>query len=114
MWRCAAGVGVCVGYGGCAGRWTALGAAGRDRRSRRTPARWAEEGRLSQKVVAERSGMSQPALSRIEGGGGIPDIATLLCLGAATGVRFRVEPVVDDDTTEIEPLTVHHRQLTTA
>ncbi|MFB9674638.1 helix-turn-helix domain-containing protein [Streptosporangium vulgare] len=69
---------------------------------------------LSQKVVAERSGMSQPALSRIEGGGGIPDIATLLRLGAAMGVRFRVELVVDDDTTEIEPLTVHHRQLTNA
>ncbi|MED7926646.1 helix-turn-helix transcriptional regulator [Nonomuraea bangladeshensis] len=69
---------------------------------------------LSQKVVAERAGMSQPALSRIEGGGGIPDIATLLRLGAAMGVRFRVELVVDDDTTEIEPLTVHHRQLANA
>ncbi|GII85295.1 hypothetical protein Ssi03_32850 [Sphaerisporangium siamense] len=69
---------------------------------------------LSQKVVAERAGMSQPALSRIEGGGGIPDIATLLRLGMAMGVRFRVELVDDDDTTEIEPLTVHHRQLANA
>ncbi|TDE53623.1 XRE family transcriptional regulator [Nonomuraea mesophila] len=67
---------------------------------------------LSQKVVAERSGMSQPALSRIEGGGGIPDMATLLRLGAAMGVRLRVELVVDnDDTAEVEPLTVRHRQL---
>lgn len=41
---------------------------------------------LSQKVVTERSGMSQPALSRIEAGGGIPDIATPLRLGAATGL----------------------------
>lgn len=65
---------------------------------------------LSQKLVAERAGMSQPALSRIEGGGGIPDIATLLRLGAAMGVRFHVELVTDDDVTEVEPLTVHHRQ----
>ncbi|WP_083949477.1 helix-turn-helix domain-containing protein [Herbidospora yilanensis] len=69
---------------------------------------------LSQKVVAERAGMSQPALSRIESGGGIPDIATLVRLGAAMGVRFRVELIVDDDTTEIEPLTVHHRQVANA
>lgn len=58
--------------------------------------------------------MSQPALSRIEGGGGIPDIATLLRLGVAMGVRFRVELVVGDDATGIEPLTVHHRQVVNA
>jgi transcriptional regulator with XRE-family HTH domain len=69
---------------------------------------------LSQRVVAERARMSQPALSRIEGGGGIPDIATLLRLGEAMGVRFRVELVTDDDVTEVEPLTVHHRQLANA
>lgn len=40
---------------------------------------------LSRKVVAERSGVSELALSRIEGGGGIPDISTLLRLGAALG-----------------------------
>ena len=55
-----------------------------------------------------------PALSRIEGGGGIPDIATLLRLGVAMGVRFRVELVTDDDVTEVEPLTVHHRRLASA
>ncbi|MEU5876791.1 helix-turn-helix transcriptional regulator [Spirillospora sp. NPDC047279] len=69
---------------------------------------------LSQKVVAERAGMSQPALSRIEGGGGIPDIATLLRLGEAMGVRFRIELVSDEDVTEVEPLTVHHRPLANA
>lgn len=35
-----------IGYGGCAGRWTARGAAGRDRRPRRTPGRRAAEGRV--------------------------------------------------------------------
>ncbi|GIH91169.1 hypothetical protein Psi01_17990 [Planobispora siamensis] len=39
-------VGALVGYGGCAGRWTARVAAGRDRRPRRTPGRRAAEGRV--------------------------------------------------------------------
>jgi DNA-binding XRE family transcriptional regulator len=45
---------------------------------------------LTQKEVAERAGISQPALSRIELGGGVPDIETLRRLGNAMGVRFRV------------------------
>jgi transcriptional regulator with XRE-family HTH domain len=40
--------------------------------------------------VAERAGISQPALSRIELGGGVPDIETLRRLGNAMGVRFHV------------------------
>ena len=34
--------------------------------------------------------VSQPALSRIELGGGVPDIETLRRLGNAMGVRFHV------------------------
>jgi DNA-binding XRE family transcriptional regulator len=45
---------------------------------------------LTQKEVAERAGISQPALSRIELGGGMPDIETLRRLGNAMGVRFHV------------------------
>jgi transcriptional regulator with XRE-family HTH domain len=45
---------------------------------------------LTQKEVAERAGISQPALSRIELGGGVPDIETLRRLGKAMGVRFHV------------------------
>ena len=45
---------------------------------------------LTQKEVAERAGISQPALSRIELGGGVPDIETLRRLGNAMGVRFYV------------------------
>lgn len=45
---------------------------------------------LTQKEVAERAGISQPALSRIELGGGVPDIETLRRLGNAMGVRFHV------------------------
>lgn len=44
---------------------------------------------LTQKEVAERAGISQPALSRIELGG-VPDIETLRRLGNAMGVRFHV------------------------
>lgn len=45
---------------------------------------------LTQNEVAERAGISQPALSRIELGGGVPDIETLRRLGDAMGVRFHV------------------------
>jgi transcriptional regulator with XRE-family HTH domain len=45
---------------------------------------------LTQKEVAERAGISQPALSRIELGGGVPDIETLRRLGNAMSVRFHV------------------------
>ncbi|GAA3000563.1 hypothetical protein GCM10017559_21880 [Streptosporangium longisporum] len=38
--------GAFVGYGECAGRWTARAAAGRDRRPRRAPGRRAAEGRV--------------------------------------------------------------------
>ena len=55
---------------------------------------------LTQKEVAERAGISQPALSRIELGGGVPDIETLRRLGNAMGVRFRV--IVGDEAAEQE------------
>jgi len=56
---------------------------------------------LTQKEVAERAGISQPALSRIElGGGGVPDIETLRRLGNAMGVRFHV--IVGNEEAEQE------------
>jgi len=50
---------------------------------------------LTQKEVAERAEISQPALSRIELGGGVSDIETLRRLGHAMGVRFHV--IVGDE-----------------
>ncbi len=50
---------------------------------------------LTQKEIAERAGISQPALSRIELGGGVPGLETLRRLGNAMGVRFRV--IVGDE-----------------
>ena len=55
---------------------------------------------LTQKEVAERAGISQPALSRIELGGGVPDIETLRRLGNAMGVRFHV--IVGNEEAEQE------------
>jgi transcriptional regulator with XRE-family HTH domain len=55
---------------------------------------------LTQKEVAKRAGISQPALSRIELGGGVPDLQTLRRLGHAMGVRFRV--IVGDQDAEQE------------
>ncbi|MEO3786221.1 helix-turn-helix transcriptional regulator [Actinocorallia sp. B10E7] len=58
---------------------------------------------ISQTELARRAGMTQPAVSRLEGGGGgVPTPAVLDRLGRALGVRFHV--VVggtgDDDTPE--------------
>ena len=55
---------------------------------------------LTQKEVADRAGISQPALSRIELGGGVPDIETLRRLGNAMGVRFHV--IVGNEEAEQE------------
>jgi transcriptional regulator with XRE-family HTH domain len=55
---------------------------------------------LTQKEVAERAGISQPALSRIELGGGVPDIETLRRPGNAMGVRFHV--IVGNEEAEQE------------
>lgn len=55
---------------------------------------------LTQKEVAERANISQPALSRIELGGGVPDIETLQRLGLAMGVRFRI--IIGDENAERE------------
>ncbi|GAA4058050.1 helix-turn-helix domain-containing protein [Nonomuraea soli] len=43
---------------------------------------------LSQKEVAEAAGITQPALSRIEGGGGIPTLAMLDRIGKAMHTEF--------------------------
>lgn len=59
---------------------------------------------LTQKEVAERAGISQPALSRIELGGGVPDIETLRRLGNAMGVRFHV--IVGNEADHDENLLV--------
>ncbi|MGW5414808.1 helix-turn-helix domain-containing protein [Actinomadura geliboluensis] len=46
---------------------------------------------VSQTELARRAGMRQPAVSRIEsGGGGVPTLAVLNRLGHALGLRFRV------------------------
>jgi DNA-binding XRE family transcriptional regulator len=55
---------------------------------------------LTQKEVAERAGITQPALSRIELGGGVPDLETLRRLGNAMQVRFHV--IVGDEEAEQE------------
>lgn len=55
---------------------------------------------LTQKEVANRAGITQPALSRIELGGGVPDIETLRRLGNAMGVRFHV--IVGNEEAEQE------------
>jgi len=55
---------------------------------------------LTQQEVADRAGISQPALSRIELGGGVPDIETLRRLGNAMGVR--VDLIVGNEEAEQE------------
>lgn len=58
---------------------------------------------LTQAEVAKNSGISQPALSRIELGGGIPTLDMLDRIGRAMGVRFLIS-VGDDQAEPIELL----------
>lgn len=45
---------------------------------------------LTQAMVAERAGITQPALSRIEGGGGIPTLAMLDRIARAMHTTFTI------------------------
>ncbi|MEO3873612.1 helix-turn-helix transcriptional regulator [Nonomuraea sp. B12E4] len=45
---------------------------------------------LTQAEVAQRAQLSQPALSRIEGGGGVPTLAMLDRLARAMGTTFTI------------------------
>ncbi|TYK43671.1 helix-turn-helix domain-containing protein [Actinomadura decatromicini] len=45
---------------------------------------------LTQGVVAERAGITQPALSRIEGGGGIPTLGMLDRIAKAMETTFTI------------------------
>ncbi|MES9605578.1 helix-turn-helix domain-containing protein [Actinomadura sp. NPDC000929] len=45
---------------------------------------------LTQAVVAERAGITQPALSRLEGGGGIPTLAMLDRIARAMNTTFTI------------------------
>src|SRR3982751_2200148 len=44
--------------------------------------------KLTQAEVAKKAGITQPALSRIELGGGVPTLEMLDRIGRAIGVRF--------------------------
>lgn len=58
-----------------------------------------ETAGLSQRDLARRAGMSQPAVARLESGRAVPTIATLARLARAAGFELRLEltprPVTD-------------------
>ncbi|WP_156045265.1 helix-turn-helix domain-containing protein [Herbidospora cretacea] len=58
---------------------------------------------LTQAEVAARAGISQPALSRIELGGGIPTLDMLDRIGRAMGVRFTIS-VGEEEAEQIDLL----------
>ncbi|WP_062345417.1 helix-turn-helix domain-containing protein [Herbidospora yilanensis] len=59
--------------------------------------------KLTQAEVAARAGISQPALSRIELGGGIPTLEMLDRIGRAMGVRFTIS-VGEEEAEQIDLL----------
>ncbi|WP_433250825.1 helix-turn-helix domain-containing protein [Streptosporangium sp. CA-135522] len=58
---------------------------------------------LTQAEVARRAGISQPALSCIELGGGVPTLEMLDRIGRAMGVRFTIS-VGDDQAEQVDLL----------
>ncbi|WP_067142693.1 helix-turn-helix domain-containing protein [Microtetraspora malaysiensis] len=58
---------------------------------------------LTQAEVARRAGISQPALSRIELGGGVPTLEMLERISRAIGVRFTIS-VGDEEAEQIDLL----------
>ena len=55
----------------------------------------AEHG-LSQRALAAKLGMKQPAIARLEGGEHTPSIETLVRLSRGLGMRFRLEITPDE------------------
>ena len=49
------------------------------------------EANLTQRELAERSGVRQSNISRIENGTSIPNIATLQALAAGMGMKLKIE-----------------------
>lgn len=58
---------------------------------------------MTQAEVAERAGITQPALSRLELGGGVPTLEMLERVGRAMGVRF-VITIGDENAEPVELL----------
>lgn len=63
-----------------------------------------QQAGLTQQELADRAGTSQPAVARLEGGGGSPSLATVERLLGAAGFDLRIEliprPTRDDPVIE--------------
>ena len=59
--------------------------------------------KLTQAEVAKKAGITQPALSRIELGGGVPTLEMLDRIGRAIGVRFVIS-VGDENAEQVDLL----------
>lgn len=55
-------------------------------------ARGREQRGLTQRQLAARAGMKQPQIARLEQGGSLPNVSTLLCLLEILGVRLEIGP----------------------
>lgn len=53
---------------------------------------WREAHRVTQRELAERLGIAQPNLARLEGGGVAPTLTTLVLLADCLGVRVSIAP----------------------
>lgn len=52
--------------------------------------RYRGDHKLSQRQLAKLTGITQPAIARLESGEGVPELKTLAKLSTATGLEFRL------------------------
>lgn len=63
---------------------------------------WREAHGVTQRQLAERLGMAQPNMARLEGGGVAPTLTTLALLAKRLGVRVTIAPGQDAPEIRVE------------
>lgn len=69
---------------------------------------------ITQSDLAERMGTSQSAIARLEGGGGLPSLATLQKLARTLGLRLRVELTPRSEVVDVKAMQAEIQRVSEA